>query len=387
MKRIQESTKRRFVSRILENDKNVERFDRVREISNKVRASEYHITNACNIRCKGCWFFEKEFDKSSGREVKNLDVLREFVEKERARGVNAALLIGGEPTLFLDRIEVYLDIMDYVSISTNGLKQIPYSGFENVTVFVSLFGGGKLDDDLRAIAPSGKPFTGLFDMALENYKDDPRVTFVYALTEDCIDDIEDTVAKIYDNGNRLSFNYYSKYGTDSPLGSADKEQLMETALRIREKYPDTVLSSEYYIRALLSGEGHWGDKFGYEVCPSLSADHPAHKERKKNGKGMLPLFNTYAPDLETINFCCTSGECGDCRDSQAMYSWLLMSVGKFVKSKVHLEQWIDLAEGYWKQFIWSPYYSREDHRDMEVRVAAMPLGGNSSTINLLQLEN
>ena len=69
----------------------------------------------------------------------------------------------------------------------------------------------------------------------------------------------------------------------------------------------------------------------------------------------LSLFNTFASDLKTIELCCTSGHCGECRDSQAMYSWLLVSAGRFLRTPALAEAWIDLAEGYWKQFVWSPF--------------------------------
>lgn len=331
------------------------RFKKIRNQAKRIRASEYHITNACNIRCKGCWFFEKDFDTSTGKEVTELDKLEAFVKKEKIRGINTALLIGGEPTLFLDRVKVYVDNFDYVSISTNGLKKVPYQGFEDITVFISLFGGGKHDDELRAIKPSGKKFTGLLDTTLANYKDDPRVTFVYALSEDCIEDIEATVLKIKENGNKLSFNYYSKYGTDSPIGGQEQNKLMMKALEMQHLYPETILSNAYYIRVLITGKAHWGEDFGYDTCPSISIDHPDNSERIKNGNRTLPLFNTYAPDLKTINFCCTSGECSGCRDSQAVYSWMMMSSEKFIDSPARLNQWMEMAEGYWKQFIWSDF--------------------------------
>src|SRR5438552_15336166 len=73
------------------------RFRAVRAFSRSVRASEYHITNACNLRCRGCWFFTFGFDGRSKEET-DLTRLRDFIERERARHINAALLIGGEPT-------------------------------------------------------------------------------------------------------------------------------------------------------------------------------------------------------------------------------------------------------------------------------------------------
>lgn len=331
------------------------RFHAVRAFSRSIRASEYHITNACNIRCQGCWFFTFEYDKRT-KDQTDLAVLRAFIQRERARHINAALLIGGEPTLVLDHVMAFVEGMEYVTISTNGLRPLRYGGFERVNVGVTLFGGGPLDDELRAIKPNGRTFTGLFDTALGHYRYDPRVIFVYAITARGLEHIEPTVRRIRDNGNRVTFNYYSEYHTDDPLRRAHEQRLLDEALRVRDTYPDAVIAHPYYLRALITGRTEFGH-FGYDVCPSISWDYPGHAARRANGNPTLPLFNAYAPDLDTIHFCCTSGHCEGCRDSQAVQSWLLVSVRQFLHSKQGLETWVELAESYWRQFVWSPYHA------------------------------
>ncbi len=339
-----------------------ERFKRVKQFSSTVRTSEYHLTNACNIRCKGCWFFEFGHDKVS-KEAKSLDEWTDFVARERLRGVNSALLIGGEPTLFLDRIEAFVKHMDTVSISTNGLLALPRSQlFENVTVFISLFGGGALDDDLRAIKPSGKTFTGLFSTALAHYRDDPRATFVYAVTEDGMGLIEDTVQRIERNGNKLTFNFYSKYNSGHPLRLQNERRLLSLLLSLKEKYPRVVLNHPEHIRAIVTGRA-WCGAFSGDVCPSISVDHPDNAARVAKGQGVLPGFNTVKADLKTLEICCTSGHCADCRDSQAIYSWLMMSLKACLGSVESLKVWVEVAESYWSQFIWAPYGSRHTAQD------------------------
>jgi MoaA/NifB/PqqE/SkfB family radical SAM enzyme len=328
------------------------RFRKLKEMSRKVRASEYLLTNACNIRCQGCWFFENDFDKTS-KELTSVERIREFAKAERARGVTYAIIIGGEPTLVPDRVAAFAEVMDYVTISTNGVKKLPVAGFENVAVQISVFGGGPLDDKLRAIKPGGQRFTGLFDNALRSYHGDRRACFVYAITEDGIDHVEDTVRRIHENGNRVSLNFYSKYGADEPLRMQDARRLLDEVLRVKERYPETLLSHPYFIRTLILGESHWG-KFSYDVCPSISVDNPAHKARLENGNPVLPGFNAWAADCSTVNFCCTSGNCGDCRDSQAVLSWLLVSLDRFRGSPELLKTWIEISESYWKQFCWAP---------------------------------
>ncbi|MCP5056995.1 MAG: radical SAM protein [bacterium] len=329
----------------------------VRDWSRKVRTTEYHLTNACNIRCKGCWFFEYDFDRTTS-EVTSLHEWKDFAAKEAERGITSALIVGGEPLLFPKRIESFVSNMPFVTVSSNGLQALPKEGFEDVNVALTLFGGGPLDDQIRGHHPNGSRLEGLFETALANYRGDDRAIFIFALSDDSAQHIESTVRRIEDNGNQVTFNYYSDYGSDDPLHAAHGNlALLEEALRVREKYPDTVRSTDYYIRALVTGRTEWGE-FGYDVCPSISIDHPAHEARRKNGNPTLPLFNAWAADLETVNFCCTSGHCESCRDSQAVQSWLMMSLSHFLSSVDSLEAWLDLSESYWSQFVWSPYHRR-----------------------------
>ncbi len=330
------------------------RLEAVRRFAGSVRASEYHVTNACNIRCKGCWFYEYGHDKTAG-EAKSLDDWKAFIESQRRQNITAALLIGGEPALFPDRVAAFVEGMRYVSISTNGLRALPREApFENVTVFISVFGGGPLDDELRAIKPNGRTFSGLFDTALANYKDDPRACFVYAVTERGLGHIESTVRRIRDNGNTVTFNFYSEYNTGHPLRIHNQRLLLAEMLRVRAAYPDVVLNHPAHIEAMVTGKS-WFGTFGRETCPSISVDHPENQARVMTGEPVLPMFNTWKADLKTLERCCTSGHCEGCRDSQAVYSWFLVSMAKSLESKESLSNWIDVAEGYWRQFIWSPY--------------------------------
>jgi len=330
------------------------RLARLRRFSRGIRTSEYHVTNACNLRCRGCWFFAYDYDQAT-RDARPLEAWRAFAQAQAERGVTSALLIGGEPTLHPERVAAFVEHMPYVTVSSNGLRELPRQGFERVQVALTLFGGGDLDDDLRGWRPSGRRISGLFDQALRQYKDDPRVCFIYALAGEGLPHIEPTVRRIRDNGNRVTFNYYSRYGEGDPLRRDEEGRLLEEALRVRELHPETVLSHPYYLRALLTGRTGWGE-FGYASCPSISVDHPAHAARLKNGNPVLPGFNAYASDLETVQFCCTSGHCEGCRDSQAVYSWLLTNVKHFLGSPELLRTWVEVAESYWSQFVWSEYH-------------------------------
>ncbi len=320
-----------------------------------IRSSEYHLTNACNIRCEGCWFFVHGHDKET-RDETDIRSLADFMGRERSRrGINTALVIGGEPTLFPDRLSAIVDCMKHVTISSNGIKKLPVEGFEQVAIGITLFGGGPQDDQLRGIRPDGRRFTGLFDQALAHYYQDPRAGFVYALTLDGIEHIEDTVRRIHLNGNVVTFNHFYRSDVAGIENSAATQALLAEALRVKSLYSETVISHPAFITAILTGKSRCGE-FGYQNCPSISIDHPAHKTRLSNGNPVLPRFNAWSADCKTLKFCCTSGHCDGCRDSQAMYSWLLVNGAAFFDTRESFLTWIEVAESYWSQFIWSPYH-------------------------------
>jgi hypothetical protein len=269
-------------------------------------------------------------------------------------------LIGGEPTLYPERIAAFVEAMPYVTISSNGLRALPREGFENVAVALTLFGGGASDDALRAIRPSGRRFTGLFATTLDHYRNDPRAHFIYALAPDGPDRVEDTVKRIRDNGNRVTFNYYAAYGEgDVHAIESEQRRLLDEALRIREAHPETVTCHPEFIRTLITGRSR-DLAWGYDVCPSVSRSHPSHAARLANGQPALPGFEVWGADQQTVQFCCASAACGECRDSQAIYSWLMLSLPRFLDSRESLVTWIDIAESYWAQFVWSPWRDAAD---------------------------
>ena len=341
----------------------------IQSISSEVRTSQYFLTRACNIRCKGCWFFTYGLDKQADDE-KDLGEIDRFLESERARGITAALLVGGEPTLVPKKVERFVRALPFVTVTTNGWRPLPVAGFENVAVAVSLFAGHKSDDAFRAIRPNGDTFTGLFETALGNYHNDRRATFVYAMTEQSSDEVIPTVRRIRDNGNRVVFSYYRFYaGGNEQENEAATRRLLDRALAAKDLMPETITNTPYVINALISGKTEWGE-FSGDTCPSVSFDHPSQQQRVRNGHPTLPGFRAYAQDLKTVNSCCTSGDCHKCRDSQAVTSWLMVNARKFFHSEAGIREWLGVCEGYWSGFVWSPFHPSKagQHADLAIAV-------------------
>jgi hypothetical protein len=355
-----------------------ERLNRIKEISARVRTNSYQLTNECNLRCRGCWYYAYDMDKDAGDE-RDLERIRTIFRRHVEQGVTHGLIIGGEPLLFPKRLAVIAEILPFMSVATNGYRKLQVAGFENVSIGLSLFAGLRSDDSYRGITASGRTIEGLFRRALGHYRDDKRVTVVYALTEAAVDEIEPTVKLIEDSGIKVYFSYYRHYRDDSPAAAARATAaLRDTALAVQERFPKTVLAHPYYIQALISGATDWG-RFGYASCATISTGHKDNAGRLTNGAPVLPNFQSFAQDLVTNRFCCASGDCANCRDSLAVSSWLLVNFREHARSEVRLRNWIEFAESYWSGFVWSPlHWSKTGGwRPIEAAVAAPAARGGA----------
>ncbi len=332
-----------------------EKLNAIKDISARVRTNVFQLTRECNLRCQGCWYYEYKMDQGI-EDRTDLGRIREILGERVADGITHALVVGGEPALYLNRLGVFAETMPYLSVATNGYRSIPVEGFQDVSIGLALFAGYRSDDRYRAIRAGGQRFEGLFRRGLENYRGDDRVTVIYALSEEAIDEIAPTVDMIEQNGNLVYFSYYRHYGTDDHAESdRATARLLERALEVRARYPETVLADPYYIESLILGKTSWG-RFDYQSCATISRGLPDNQARLKSGGPVLPGFESFAQDLTTRRKCCASGDCGTCRDSLALSSWLLINFKEHVRDAVSLESWVNFAHGYWSGFAWSPLH-------------------------------
>ena len=138
--------------------------ERYRRISSlNIRSSIYDLTSRCNLRCKGCFFFSSGENRVD--EEMELRKWEAFIDREKARGVNLAILIGGEPTLCMDRLEAfYRRVPTYCA--TNGLIKVPRDRFPDMMIGISLWGSGEDEKVLRG--------RDTFSISSKNYEGDPK---------------------------------------------------------------------------------------------------------------------------------------------------------------------------------------------------------------------
>jgi MoaA/NifB/PqqE/SkfB family radical SAM enzyme len=319
-------------------------YERYKNIcSLQIRSSIYDVTNRCNLRCKGCFFF------SSGEhltgEQADVGAWHRFVGSEIDRGVNLAILIGGEPTLYLDRVDAfYKRVRTYCA--TNGLVKVPRDRFPDMMVGISLWGDTEAEKALRG--------RDVFAVAAKNYAGDPNTYFLYTITPKQVGQVGRMVQRIHDMGVKVHFQLLSNdEGVD---GFAWHDQMLSDLRHemddLLDRYPETVISSRYYHQVLTTGE-MLGRRFGWNECPSVSETHDNRGPQTKR----LIRFRRWSADLVTTHRCCTSAtrDCATCKDGAAHMSWIMVNKRDHIRRMEDLQGWIEVYEMFAKLYRFIPW--------------------------------
>ena len=318
-----------------------ERYKRISSLN--IRSSIYDVTNRCNLRCKGCFFFSSGEDHV--QEETDLKKWEAFIDREKTRGVNLAILIGGEPTLCMDRVEAfYKRIPSYCA--TNGLIKVPRDRFPDMMVGISLWGGGEDEKILR-----GKD---TFAISSRNYEGDPYTYYLYTVTPKQVGRIEPVIKRIADVGLKVHLQLLSNdEGVDGfHWHEGELRDLRVEMDEMLERYPQTVISSKYYHEVITSGM-MLGRRFGWRECPSVteSLDNRQPPVRR------LIHFYRWAADLKTVHRCCTSAtrDCDTCKDGAAHMSWIMVNKRDHIISTLDLQNWIEVYEMFAKLYRLIPW--------------------------------
>lgn len=293
------------------------------------------ITHKCNIRCTGCYFFEEEMDQFKKPDTE--EEFDAFIAAEKARGTTYMTVAGGEPALMLDRLR-RLHQNFRVMPFTNGLKKIPREGFETMAIALSVWGGHETDKTLRG---GGK--NDIFAKALKHYKNDERVTWYYTTTAGNAHEIEDVTEEIVANGNLLMYSFYEDH---TGLGGrfdhrSGLSHVRSEIDRMIERHPGRILTTSY-INKVGSLNELLGQRWGYDVCPTIDAANPKNQERVANGNPYVAHFRALYPDLKTTRRCCIgeAHDCGSCFNVYSKMTWINVNVKKHLETPGDFFNWL-----------------------------------------------
>ena len=318
---------------------------RYKQISKlNIRSSIYDVTNRCNLRCKGCFFFSSGEDLAA-REENDINKWKRFIDREKERGVNLAILIGGEPTLCMDRLEAFYERLPSFCAS-NGLIKVPRDCFPDMMVGISLWGDENDEKTLRGC--------DTFAVSSKHYEGDSHCYYLYTITPRQLGKTERIVRKIRDVGVKVHMQLLS-----NDEGVEGFSWRLEELRDIRDEmdamldaYPDTVISSKYYHQIITTGT-MLGRRFGWGQCPSVTE---AFDDRNPPPRRLIH-FVRWASDLKTMHRCCTSEtrDCVTCKDGAAHMSWVMVNKRAHMGSTRDLQNWIEVYEMFAKLYQFIPW--------------------------------
>jgi hypothetical protein len=295
-----------------------------------LRESTYDMTNRCNIRCEGCYYYtgEKQFAEE------NLDeaAWSRLMQAEKERGITFAVLAGAEPSLVPQLCRICSEHIAHGAIASNGLKAIPRD--IDYRIHISVWGN---DQTSRKTRGAGE----MLVRQMGNYRDDSRAVFVYTFTPENIAEAREVTGMLADNGRQVTFNMFSApVGYDGPLRHSPRT-LAETGDMMAEllaAYPQAVLFSPYNIVAHTHEQG---------LHALFSCPYPRMNPSTAIGLGRT--FRQYRTDLQwdrQAACCVPDTDCADCRHYAAGSAVVTARMYRHATDPLTFSAWLDYVDTY-----------------------------------------
>jgi MoaA/NifB/PqqE/SkfB family radical SAM enzyme len=295
-----------------------------------LRESTYDMSNRCNLRCDGCYYYEGE--KQFAVENGSVEAWQHLMRDEKKRGITYVVLAGAEPSLVPELLEVCFQEIPLGSIATNGLKKIPESvGYK---IHISVWGNDETSLRVRKAKD-------LLIKQVDNYRNDPRAVFVYTFIRDNIDEVHEVTRRLVADDCRLTFNVFS-----SPVGYAgplrhDGESLKRVQaamMALLERYPQNVLFSAYNAVA------HTHKSSLHDLYTCL---YP--RQNRSQDLGLGRSFRQYRTDLKwdrSAACCVPDTDCADCRHYASGSAVVTARLYRHAHESATFKSWLDYVDTY-----------------------------------------
>ncbi len=336
---------------LLADDRTRERWEKVRKYF-FLRESTYDMSNRCNIRCQGCYYYEGE--KQFAEENRDPESWRRLMKAEKDRGITYVVLAGAEPALVPELLEVCYEECPLGCIATNGLIRIPESvGYK---IHISVWGNDETSKRVRRA-----PF--MLEKQIDIYRGDPRAVFVYTFTRENIEESFGVIEELARKDCKISFSTFSApVGYDGPLkhNAESLAATRETMLKCLADYPEHVLFSPYSAVAHTHPLG---------LHDLYACSYPRMNPSKALGLGRS--FRQYRTDLtwdRDASCCVPDTDCVDCRHYAAGSAVVTARLHRHAIDPETFAGWLDYVDTYLA--VWVMGYEKGEN--LCTRVVAPP---------------
>jgi len=213
-------------------------------ISKKPTKYTHEITRRCNLYCPNCYVYNfnpsysnltrSEIFKEVEKNELTIEDYKQFFKQEISEGCRSIFLIGGEPTLRMDIIELaYSYFGRNTTLISNGLIKIPTH--LKFSFAISVDGGEKVHDKIRG--------TGTWKKIFQNYSNDHRVMLSCCLRRDTTEQIQKVIDDWIDTdvfGVSFFFLTPPKGDSSSTVLGDERENAEKKLHEVVDEYPNFV---------------------------------------------------------------------------------------------------------------------------------------------------
>ncbi len=295
-----------------------------------LRESTYDMTNRCNLKCEGCYYYEGA--KQHSKDERSPEKWRDLLQAEKERGITFVVLAGAEPGLVPELCRTCYEVIPLGCIATNGMRPFPEDiGYK---IHISVWG-----DDEESTRFRGRP---CLKQQLKSFKGDDRAVFVYTFTKRNIGQVDTEVKRIADAGGKVTFNMFSPpvgYTGELSLDTAAFHRTHDKMLQMLDEYPETVLFSRYSAEVHTDPERSLHQRF--------SCSYPRCNEDTRFGLGRS--FRQYRSDLtwdRSVACCVPDTDCDSCRHYAAGSAIVTARMNRHVDSSESFRKWLDYVDIY-----------------------------------------
>ena len=238
------------------------------------------VINICNLHCTHCyWWLNRKNDAQDHLSAEEWRVIIRNTFKKQ--NIFVVTLVGGEPTMRPDIIEVFCEEMPKrVCVVTNATYTL--KRFDNLYFYwVSMDGSEKIHDQIRGSGSYSKAKQNILEYisgpdrnGKPAWKDIWITMTINSLNYSSIQALTEEWKGIV---NKIGFQFHTPFVKGDPLWipyGDKRNQIVGNLIDLKKRYPDFVINGEKQLSLM---KGNWGGVGTTPVqCPSwaiLSLDH------------------------------------------------------------------------------------------------------------------
>jgi Fe-coproporphyrin III synthase len=240
------------------------------------------IINVCNLHCTHCYWW---LNRKENEELTLQQWQKVIDEKFKKRHVFIITLVGGEPTLRPDVIDLFVkQFPKRICIVTNGT--IPFKKIENLYFYwISIDGTKEVHDKIRGAGSWDKTRKNVLDYVNNNgekaWKD---IWITMTINSQNYHTVKDVMADWHEYTNKIGFQFHTPFMKNDPLWlpfGPERTKVVDDIIAMRDKFDDDYIINPDSQLELM--KKNWGGKGTTPVdCPTwaiVSVDHMGREKR------------------------------------------------------------------------------------------------------------